>query len=66
MVNKYNAYASKEDHILYKQLWHEVNKDRVNARKAEKVECPNCKSIVNRGDIARHKRSPKCLDFVEK
>ena len=66
MVNKYNAYASKEDHILYKQLWHEVNKDRVNARKAEKVECPNCKSIVNRGDIARHKKSPKCLDFVEK
>jgi hypothetical protein len=32
----------------------------------EKVECPNCKSIVGRSSIARHKKSPKCLDFVEK
>ena len=37
-----------------------------NEKNREKVECPNCKSIVSRGNLTEHKKTKKCLDFVEK
>ena len=41
--------------------WRFKNKDRIMSRKAEKVTCPHCSSIVSRGNIANHRRSKKCL-----
>ena len=111
MVNKYNAYISKEDIIIkakkykeehkeeikiknkiynqehkeeisirkkqYRKDNHELvleqrkasyhkHKDKEHARKAEKIECSNCKIMVRRGGMSRHIKSKKCLDFVEK
>ena len=42
------------------------NKEKILAKKKQKIECPNCKKNVRIGDIARHKKSQRCLDFVEK
>ena len=81
MVNKQNAYISKEDMLIKiakfrkdnqdfvrnrDKGYYQKHKDKRNARKAEKVECPNCKKNVRRGDIARHMKTQTCLDFVEK
>tara|TARA_R110000822_G_scaffold306528_1_gene432880 strand:- start:4 stop:627 length:624 start_codon:yes stop_codon:yes gene_type:complete len=111
MVNKHNAYVSKEDRREYKKKYREdhkeeinqyraiyteehkeeimikskiyreehkeekkiinlnyyhKNKDKRNAKNREKVECPNCKLIVSRGGLTRHKKTKTCLDFVEK
>ena len=111
MVNKQNAYISKEDMLIKQKIYREdhkeeikikkhnhyennkeeikiknkqyridnlelvleqgrdsyhKHKDKKNARKQQQIECDICKSIVSRGCIARHKRSQKCLDFVEK
>ena len=111
MVNKHNAYVSKEDMLIKAKKYREDNKeelkikkhnhyennkeeikiknnqyridnpelvleqsrtsyhkhkDKKNARKREKVECPNCKKMTNRSSIARHIKSKRCLDFVEK
>jgi hypothetical protein len=96
IVNKRNAYVSKEDMIEYHKKYNEEHKeeisikkkeyrkdnlelvleqerasyqrhkDKQNARKREKIECPNCKKLTNRGNLPRHKSSQKCLDFVEK
>mgnify|MGYP000153071760 FL=1 len=81
MVNKRNAYVSKEDLLIKiakfrkdnpdfvrnrdKGYYHK-HKDKKNARKREKVECPNCKKMTNRSSIARHMKTQRCLDFVEK
>tara|TARA_R110001592_G_scaffold61375_1_gene187062 strand:+ start:85 stop:663 length:579 start_codon:yes stop_codon:yes gene_type:complete len=45
---------------------YQKHKDIKNARKQQKIECPNCKSIVSRGNLSQHKKSQRCLDFVEK
>jgi hypothetical protein len=81
MVNKQNAYVSKEDLLIKiaqfrkdnldfvrnrENGYYHKHKDKKNARKREKVECPNCKSIVSRGNLTEHKRSQRCIDFVEK
>ena len=46
--------------------YYQKHKDKKNARKREKIECPNCKSIVSRGNLTEHKRTQRCIDFVEK
>jgi len=96
MVNKYNAYVSKEDMLIKNKIYNQEHKeelyikkkqyridnlelvleqgrasyqrhkDKEHARKAEKIECPNCKTMVRRGGMSRHIKSKKCLDFVEK
>ena len=58
--SEYNA-AHKEEYNAYKREWHAKNKDRIMSRKAEKVTCPHCSSIVSRGNITTHQRSKKCL-----
>jgi hypothetical protein len=96
IVNKRNAYVSKEDMIIKKKQYYEDNKEEMNinsknyreehkeelkikrkiyqekheekilATKRERIDCPNCKKNVRRYDLTRHKRSQRCLDFVEK
>jgi len=39
------------------------NKEVINAVKAEKITCDNCGSIVRKGDIAKHKKTKKCLNY---
>ena len=45
---------------------YQKHKKQKLTRKQEKVECSNCKLIVSRGNLSTHKKSQKCLDFVEK
>ena len=36
-------------------------KTKYNEQRAEKIECEFCKSIVRRGDLARHQKTMKCI-----
>tara|TARA_R110000823_G_scaffold220255_1_gene348930 strand:+ start:333 stop:911 length:579 start_codon:yes stop_codon:yes gene_type:complete len=96
MVNKHNAYISKEDMSINQKKYQEEHKEEISikkkqyrinnpelskeqdrakyqrnkenrlARQRERIDCPNCKKNVRRGDIARHMKTQRCLDFVEK
>ena len=39
------------------------NKDKIEEKRKEKVECDKCKSNVCRGDLAKHKKTNKCLNY---
>lgn len=43
--------------------YHHQNKDRINARKREKIKC-ECGAVISRSGIVPHKRSKKHLSFV--
>jgi len=46
-----------------KRAYHHQNKDRINARKREKIKC-ECGAVISRSGIVPHKRSKKHLSFV--
>ena len=61
---EYQIEYQKKYREIYKQEkkeYYEKNKDILNAKRQEKIECPNCKSIINRGNLARHQKSKKCI-----
>ena len=76
---KFNEKSTEEKEVINQQQrelrkknpekYIEYDKKRSakrNEKNREKVECPNCKSIVSRGNLTEHKKTKKCLDFVEK
>lgn len=52
------------DKILEKDKQHyQDNRDKRLEQKKQKITCDNCGSLSTRGDITRHKRSQKCLNY---
>jgi len=47
----------------YKKEYYKTNKAELNQEKNKKINCPICNSIVRKGDIARHKKTIKCLSY---
>lgn len=43
--------------------YYENNKDKIEGKKKEKIKCDKCKSIVCRSDLAKHKKTNKCLNY---
>jgi len=41
------------------------NRDKILEHKKQKVNCDICNSIVNRTNLARHKKTDKCIKFQE-
>ena len=50
-IKKYQAEYSKK------------NSHKYSEKRKVKVNCPNCNSIVSRGNLSAHKRSLKCKSF---
>jgi len=44
-----------------KQLYQD-NRDKILEQKRQKTTCDHCGSIVNRGDISKHKKTQKCIN----
>lgn len=55
----------KEQRKQYLKKYREDNKNTLYKYRKEKVECSNCGCIVNRNDMARHKRAQKCLSYIK-
>ena len=43
--------------LSYAAVYYRKNKERLNRRSCEKIECPECHSIVARGAIYKHRES---------
>jgi len=62
-LKEYNDKYKEENKEQYKKLykkWYEINGDKKNERKREKVECDKCKNIVSRNYLTEHKKTLKC------
>ena len=77
-INKHRVCLTDEERKEHNKQYYEQNKEQIRERernnyqqkkqkileqKSEKKECEYCKSIVRRGEFARHQRSDKCKKF---
>lgn len=64
MINEHKEvkrfYERRKEELEKEQKEH--HKERAN----EEVECPCCKSMVARTNLARHKKSKKCMESLKK
>jgi hypothetical protein len=51
----------KEQRKKYGKQYHETHKEEISAKKAEKVTCDVCGSVVRKSGIAEHQKTKKCL-----
>ena len=68
-------YVDNRDNILkYKKQYRQKNRDTLNEiqkkysqdnreRYLEKITCEHCGSIISRANIAKHKKTQKCINF---
>jgi hypothetical protein len=57
-------YENNVDKIAkQRKQYQQENADKIAERKKQKIECDKCKSIVCRGDISKHKKTKKCLNY---
>ena len=56
-------YENMKENLLAQQKQYRIdNKDKIKDRRSEKVICETCGSEVTRHQIARHKRTHKCIN----
>jgi len=60
--NKEYRETHKDFYKEYSKKYRENNKDKLNAKQKEKIECPICKSMFNRHNLARHQKTKKCMN----
>ena len=60
--DKKHYEKNKEKYIEYSKKYTEKNKKEVYKKKLEKVECPNCKSMICRTGLSKHKKTKKCMN----
>ena len=54
-------YYENRDKIQEQQrAFREQNKERINARYSEKIQCDICNSYIRRDGMLRHKKTQKC------
>ena len=49
-----------------KKEWANNNKDKINKKASEKIQCDNCSSTIRKSDLAQHKRSLKCQNYKKR
>ena len=52
----------KDEKTQYLKEYREKHKEKLNAKKRDKIECPICKSMINRNNLARHQKTKKCMN----
>ena len=62
-TGKIRYERDKERMIGQAKLNYEKNKDKIKERTGEKICCNICGSFVNKGNIAVHQRTQKCINF---
>ncbi len=62
-IGKIRYERDKEKMLGQAKLNYEKNKDKIKERTGEKICCNICGSFVNKGNIAVHQRTQKCINF---
>jgi hypothetical protein len=53
-------YQTNRETILAREKdYQQANRDKISTRKRERVVCEQCGSNIQRGDLAKHKRTKK-------
>ena len=55
----------REDNKEKTKQHYENNKEKILEQAKEKVVCDHCGSEIRKSDIARHKKTKKCINFVK-
>tara|TARA_R110002020_G_C15793913_1_gene730482 strand:+ start:100 stop:546 length:447 start_codon:yes stop_codon:yes gene_type:complete len=63
-LNSQKAFQSKLSRKEYKKKYNEDNKEHLSNLRKIKVECPKCKSMVNKFNLNRHFKSKKCINYI--
>jgi hypothetical protein len=59
-------YEENKDKVKQKNTeYYYQYKDQIRSKMREKVECPYCMSIVSRGNLTPHQKTPKCKKVQE-
>ena len=62
-INRFSPIQSRTEKLKYMNEWHHLHKDEKNRIKRLKIKC-ECGKEFNRGDIVRHKKSKRHLDYI--
>ena len=52
----------RETHKEKAAEYRETHKEKIAEWHIEKIECPNCKCLISRRNLAKHKRTTKCTN----
>ena len=61
-IQKQYRESNKEELKENNKQWRTDNKEKIEKNRKIKITC-ECGSIINKGDLARHKKSKKCINF---
>ena len=66
LIEYYKQYRidNLQQKIEYDKKYREENKEKIQARKKEKITC-DCGHVINRDELSRHKKSKKHLKYLE-
>lgn len=65
-LNCHDAFNKYIDVNNYYRWYHQQNKERIHARKNQKINCSICGAIISKNNYAKHKKSKKCMRVKEK
>ena len=60
-LNCHDAFSKYTDVNNYYRWYHQQNKERIHARKNQKINCSICGSTISKNNYAKHKKSKKCM-----
>jgi Zn ribbon nucleic-acid-binding protein len=58
-VNQQKAFRSEDDRLKYIKDYKNENRDEINAKRRERVFCPNCQREMTMGSFYNHKKECK-------
>ena len=62
---KKEYYENNKEKIAEKGIEYRVNnKEKIAVRVLEKITCNHCGVLISRCNLERHKRTPKCINYV--
>lgn len=62
-LNEEIPLRTEQEKKDYQVAYREVNRKIINEKANEKITCDNCGDIVQRANLARHKKTKKCRNF---
>ena len=63
---KISDETNKDEKNIYSRTYYEENKEVMNNKAKEKVDCDICGSSLRLSGLAKHRKTDKCIHFNKK
>ena len=60
---KQHYQNNREVRLEYQKQYHQNNHEMIVEQRKKKITCDHCGSIVRKGDISKHKKTKKCINY---